>query len=92
MPVLRGTRVHGVDDIQRLMVADLIGADVDVEVLRGGEPLHMRLVPRELLHRAQPELVRTVGKAACQQHRDGGDVGFADLAAADSRHGSVHSR
>jgi S1-C subfamily serine protease len=45
---LAGTRVHGVDDIQRLMVADLIGAEVDVEVLRGGEPLRLRLVPREL--------------------------------------------
>jgi serine protease Do len=45
---LAGARVHGVDDIQRLMVAELIDAEVDVEVLRGGEPLHMRLVPREL--------------------------------------------
>jgi S1-C subfamily serine protease len=45
---LAGTRVHGVDDIQRLMVADLIGAEVDVELLRGGEPLRLRLVPREL--------------------------------------------
>jgi serine protease Do len=45
---LAGSRVHGVDDIQRLMVADLIGAAVDVEVLRGGEPVRMRLVPREL--------------------------------------------
>ncbi|HWW89144.1 MAG TPA: trypsin-like peptidase domain-containing protein, partial [Solirubrobacteraceae bacterium] len=45
---LAGTRVHGVDDIQRLMVADLIGAEVDVEVLRGGEPLRLRLIPREL--------------------------------------------
>ncbi len=45
---LGGTRVHGVDDIQRLMVADLIGALVDVVVLRGGEPVHLRLVAREL--------------------------------------------
>jgi len=45
---LAGARVQGVDDIQRLMVADAIGAAVDVEVLRGGEPLRLRLVPREL--------------------------------------------
>ncbi|HWX95976.1 MAG TPA: trypsin-like peptidase domain-containing protein [Solirubrobacteraceae bacterium] len=45
---LAGERVQGVDDIQRLMVADLIGSPVDVEVLRGGEPLRLRLVPREL--------------------------------------------
>jgi S1-C subfamily serine protease len=45
---LAGTRVHGVDDIQRLMVADLIDVPVEVVVLRNGEPLHLRLVPREL--------------------------------------------
>jgi S1-C subfamily serine protease len=45
---LAGTRVLGVEDIQRLMVADVIGAEVDVELLRGGEPLRLRLVPREL--------------------------------------------
>jgi S1-C subfamily serine protease len=45
---LAGTRVHGVDDIQRLMVADLIDLPVEVLVLRGGEPQRLRLVPREL--------------------------------------------
>jgi S1-C subfamily serine protease len=45
---IAGTRVQGVDDIQRLMVADLIGEPVDVVVLRGGEPLRLRLIPREL--------------------------------------------
>jgi hypothetical protein len=30
------------------MVADLIDAPVEVLVLRGGEPLRLRLVPREL--------------------------------------------
>src|SRR5271163_542343 len=45
---LAGTRVHGVDDIQRVMVADLIGAEVDVVVLRGGQPLRLPLVAREL--------------------------------------------
>jgi len=45
---LAGACVRGVDDIQRLMVGDLIGASVEVLVLRGGEPLRLRLVPREL--------------------------------------------
>ena len=45
---LAGTRVSGVDDIQRLMVADLIDVPVEVLVLRGGEPVTLRLVPREL--------------------------------------------
>jgi S1-C subfamily serine protease len=45
---LAGRRVHGVDDLQRLMVADLIDSAVDVDVLRGGEHLRLRLVPREL--------------------------------------------
>jgi S1-C subfamily serine protease len=45
---IAGSRVHGVDDIQRLMVADLIDVPVEVDVLRGGEPLRLRLVPREL--------------------------------------------
>jgi len=46
---LAGSRVHGVDDIQRLMVADLIDVPVEVLVLRSGEPLHLQLIPRELL-------------------------------------------
>jgi serine protease Do len=46
---LAGSRVHGVDDIQRLMVADLIDVPVEVLVLRGGEPLQLQLIPRELL-------------------------------------------
>jgi len=37
-----------VDDIQRLMVADLIDVPVEVLVLRGGEPTRLSLVPREL--------------------------------------------
>jgi S1-C subfamily serine protease len=45
---LAGTRVYGVDDIQRLMVADLIGASVDIIVLRNGEPLRLGLIAREL--------------------------------------------
>ncbi|HEY4428125.1 MAG TPA: trypsin-like peptidase domain-containing protein [Solirubrobacteraceae bacterium] len=45
---LAGTRVQGVEDIQRQMVADLIDVPVDVVVLRSGEQLRLRLVPREL--------------------------------------------
>ena len=45
---LAGERVTGVDDIQRLMVADLIDVPVEVLVLRGGEPLRLELLPREL--------------------------------------------
>jgi len=45
---LAGARVQSVEDIQRLMVADLIGSDVEVLVLRGGEPRRLRLTVREL--------------------------------------------
>jgi len=45
---LAGSRVEGVDDIQRLMVADLIDVPVEVVVLRGGQERRLRLVPREL--------------------------------------------
>ena len=45
---LAGSRVQGVDDIQRLMVADLIDVPVEVIVLRRGDWLTLRLVPREL--------------------------------------------
>ena len=45
---LAGSRVHGVDDIQRLMVADLIGNRVRARVLRHGEERELQLVPSEL--------------------------------------------
>jgi len=45
------TRVESVSDLQRLMVADLIGVPVTVEVLRGGEPLVLELTPAELTTR-----------------------------------------
>jgi S1-C subfamily serine protease len=45
---LGGTRVDGVDDIQRLMVGDLIGVPIDAVVLRSGQQLSLRVVPREL--------------------------------------------
>ncbi len=43
-----GVPVAGVDDVQRLMVGDRIGATVDLEVVRGGRPLRLVLVPVEL--------------------------------------------
>jgi S1-C subfamily serine protease len=45
---LAGDRVSGVEDIQRLMAAELIGASVDAVVLRGGVQLRLAVVPREL--------------------------------------------
>jgi S1-C subfamily serine protease len=45
---LDGTRVHGVDDIQRLMVGEVIGAPIEIVALRSGELMRLRLVPREL--------------------------------------------
>jgi S1-C subfamily serine protease len=45
---LAGTPVNGVEDIQRVMVADLIDVSVEVVVLRSGELRRLKLVPREL--------------------------------------------
>ena len=43
-----GTAVTGVEDLQRLMGAELIGLPVGIELLRHGRPLHVELVPEEL--------------------------------------------
>jgi S1-C subfamily serine protease len=43
-----GTPVAGVEDLQRLMVAELIGTPLAVRVLRAGRELHLTLVPEEL--------------------------------------------
>jgi len=43
-----GSAVTGVADLQRLMVADRIGATVAVTLLRGGRTLTLELVPAEL--------------------------------------------
>jgi S1-C subfamily serine protease len=43
-----GTPVTSVEDLQRLMVAELIGARVPVRLLRQGRPLELDLVPAEL--------------------------------------------
>jgi len=46
---LNGTPVQTVDDIQRVMVADLIGANVHARVLRAGSERELELVPVELV-------------------------------------------
>ncbi|MDX6659478.1 MAG: hypothetical protein QOJ55_300, partial [Solirubrobacteraceae bacterium] len=43
-----GSAVTGVADLQRLMVADRIGAAVAVTLLRGGRTVTLELVPAEL--------------------------------------------
>jgi serine protease Do len=45
---LNDTPVEGVDDIQRLMVAELIGTSVRARVLRNGREIESELVPGEL--------------------------------------------
>jgi serine protease Do len=45
---LGGEAVDGVDDLQRLMADDLIGATVEATVVRGGELQRLELVPVEL--------------------------------------------
>jgi S1-C subfamily serine protease len=46
-----GQRVDRVEDLQRLMVAELIGSSVPVTILRGGSELTLELVPAELVTR-----------------------------------------
>jgi serine protease Do len=43
-----GVPVARVEDLQRLMVADMIGTEVDVRVLRQDRELELKLVPGEL--------------------------------------------
>ena len=45
---VNGAPVTRVEDLQRLMVADLIGVPVTVRLLRAGRPLEVELVPAEL--------------------------------------------
>jgi S1-C subfamily serine protease len=45
---LDGASISSVEDLQRLMVAELIGASVPVRVVRHGRPLELQLVPAEL--------------------------------------------
>jgi S1-C subfamily serine protease len=43
-----GSHTSRVEDLQRLMVADLIGVPVTVRLLRAGRPLELELTPAEL--------------------------------------------
>src|SRR3954447_24861333 len=43
-----GERITSVDDLQRLMVAELIGHEIDVTILRSGHPPTVALTPAEL--------------------------------------------
>jgi S1-C subfamily serine protease len=43
-----GAPVAGVNDLQRLMVADLIGRDVRLGVVRGGRRVELTVIPAEL--------------------------------------------
>jgi len=43
-----GAPVAGVNDLQRLMVADLIGRDVRLAVVRGGQRVELTVIPTEL--------------------------------------------
>ena len=45
---VHGTQVTSVEDLQRLMAADLIDVPVTVRVLRAGRTLELELVPAEL--------------------------------------------
>ena len=45
---MNDTQVTSVEDLQRLMAADLIGVSVTVRVLRAGRRLELELVPAEL--------------------------------------------
>jgi len=45
---VNGTRTERVEDLQRLMVADLIGTAVKVRLLRAGELIEVKLQPAEL--------------------------------------------
>jgi len=46
---LDGRRIEDVGDLQRMMVAELIGARVKARVIRAGRPLELELVPVELV-------------------------------------------
>ena len=43
-----GTPIGGVDDLQRLMVAELIGRRLTASVVRAGRLVRLELVPAEL--------------------------------------------
>jgi serine protease Do len=45
---INGERVGSVFELQRLIVADLIGVPVSIEILRAGDTVELELVPEEL--------------------------------------------
>jgi S1-C subfamily serine protease len=45
---VNGTRIERVEDLQRIMVADLIDTPVDVRLLRAGRLIDLELQPAEL--------------------------------------------
>jgi S1-C subfamily serine protease len=45
---VNGTRIERVEDLQRIMVADLIGTEVDLRLLRAGRLVELKLCPAEL--------------------------------------------
>ena len=45
---MNGTHTERVEDLQRLMVAELIGTPVSVRVLRAGRLVELELEPAEL--------------------------------------------
>jgi S1-C subfamily serine protease len=45
---VNGASITRVEDLQRLMVADLIGVPVTVRLLRAGHPVELELIPAEL--------------------------------------------
>ena len=45
---VNGTQTERVEDLQRLMVAELIGTPVTVRVLRAGRLIEVELEPAEL--------------------------------------------
>jgi len=45
---VNGTRIERVEDLQRIMVADLIGTEVSLRLLRAGQLVELELRPAEL--------------------------------------------
>lgn len=45
---LDGSAVETIGDLQRLLTGDRVGRPVPVDVIRGGDLVHLRLTPREL--------------------------------------------
>jgi S1-C subfamily serine protease len=45
---VNGTAIERVEDLQRLMTAELVGTRVRMRILRGGSEREIRVVPAEL--------------------------------------------